>query len=153
MVLIQNKDAFRNYQILERYTAGLELKGFEVKSLLNGRGSLKGSYVTFYPSKSKKELFLRNFYIPPYQDKNTPTDYNSYRERRILLHKKEIVHLINQIRQPGLTIIPLKVYNKNRLIKLEIALVKGLKKYEKREIIKKREFERKKQKWLKKSFS
>lgn len=153
MVLIQNKDAFRNYQILERYTAGIELKGFEVKSLLNGRGNLKGAYITFYPKRTKKELFLRNLYIPPYQDKNTPASYDPYRERRLLLRKKEIIHLINQVRQPGLTIIPLKVYNQNSLIKVEIALVKGLKKYEKREIIKKREFERKKQKWLKKFLS
>lgn len=151
MVLIQNRDIFRNYQVLERYIVGIELKGFEAKSLLSGRGSLKGAYVTSPLKKIKKELFLKNFYIPPYQEKNIPSGYDPYRDRKLLLHKKEIIHLINQVRQPGLTIIPLKVYNQNRLIKVEIALVKGLKKYEKRDLIKKREFERKKQKWLKRS--
>ncbi|GIW65151.1 MAG: SsrA-binding protein [Candidatus Parcubacteria bacterium] len=151
MVIIQNKNGFRNYQILEKYNAGIELFGFEVKSLLAGRGSLKGAYVSFDPKKNKKELFLKNFYIPPYQEKNTPAGYDPYRERKLLLNRGEINHLINQLRQPGLTIIPLRVYNQNRLIKIEIALVKGLKKFEKRELIKKREFERKKQKWLKSS--
>ncbi|MCS7201117.1 MAG: SsrA-binding protein SmpB [Patescibacteria group bacterium] len=149
MVLIQNREAFRNYQILERYVAGIDLFGFEVMSLLIGRGSLKGAYVSYDHKSAKKELFLKNFYIPPYQEKNTPSGYNPYRERRLLLRKGEIAHLINQLKQPGLTIIPLKVYNQNRLIKVEIALVKGLKKFEKRELIKKREFERKKQRWLK----
>jgi len=145
MVLIQNRDVYRNYEILERYTAGIELKGFEVKAIFSGKGSLKGSYVSY----KGKELFLKNFYLPPYQEKNTPKDYNPSRERRLLLQRKEINHLLNKIRQPGLTIIPLKIYNQNRLIKVEIALVKGLKKYEKREKIKKREFQRQKERVLK----
>ena len=145
MVLIQNSDVYRNYEILERYTAGIELKGFEVKAIFSGKGSLKGSYVSY----KGKELFLKNFYLPPYQEKNTPKDYNPSRERRLLLQRKEINHLLNKIRQPGLTIIPLKIYNQNRLIKVEIALVKGLKKYEKREKIKKREFQRQKERVLK----
>jgi len=145
MVLIQNKDVYRNYEILERYTAGIELKGFEVKAIFSGKGSLKGSYVSY----KGKELFLKNFYLPPYQEKNTPRDYNPLRDRKLLLHRKEINYLLNKIRQPGLTIVPLKIYNKNRLIKVEIALVKGLKKYEKREKIKKREFQRQKERALK----
>jgi len=145
MVLIQNSDVYRNYEILERYTAGIELKGFEVKAIFSGKGSLKGSYVSY----KGKELFLKNFYLPPYQEKNTPKDYNPSRERRLLLRRKEINHLLNKIRQPGLTIVPLKIYNQNRLIKVEIALVKGLKKYEKREKIKKREFQRQRERALK----
>ena len=145
MVLIQNRDVYRNYEILERYTAGIELKGFEVKAIFSGKGSLKGSYVSY----KGKELFLKNFYLPPYQEKNTPKDYNPSRERRLLLRRKEINHLLNKIRQPGLTIVPLKIYNQNRLIKVEIALVKGLKKYEKREKIKKREFQRQRERALK----
>ncbi|MER3407216.1 MAG: SsrA-binding protein, partial [Patescibacteria group bacterium] len=65
MVLIQNKDIFRNYEILEKFESGLQLKGFEVKALFEGKGSLKGAYVT----KRDNELFLVNFYIPPYQEK------------------------------------------------------------------------------------
>ncbi len=148
MVLIQNKDVFRNYEILERFNAGVELKGFEVKSLFTGKGSLKGAYVSY----KGNELFLKNFYIPPYQEKNTPHNYNPYRERKLLLNRKEINHLLSRIKQPGLTIIPLRLYNKNRLIKVEIALVKGLKKYEKREKIKKKEFQRQKERTLKEKF-
>jgi SsrA-binding protein len=145
MVLIQNRDIYRSYEILERFTAGIELKGFEVKAIFSGKGSLKGSYVSY----KGKELFLKNFYLPPYQEKNTPKDYNPLRDRKLLLHRKEINYLLNKIKQPGLTIVPLKIYNQNRLIKVEIALVKGLKKYEKREKIKKREFQRQKERALK----
>jgi len=145
MVLIQNRDIYRSYEILERFTAGIELKGFEVKAIFSGKGSLKGSYVSY----KGKELFLKNFYLPPYQEKNTPKDYNPSRDRKLLLHRKEINYLLNKIKQPGLTIVPLKIYNQNRLIKVEIALVKGLKKYEKREKIKKREFQRQKERALK----
>jgi SsrA-binding protein len=145
MVLIQNRDIYRSYEILEIFTAGIELKGFEVKAIFSGKGSLKGSYVSY----KGKELFLKNFYLPPYQEKNTPKDYNPLRDRKLLLHLKEINYLLNKIKQPGLTIVPLKIYNQNRLIKVEIALVKGLKKYEKREKIKKREFQRQKERALK----
>jgi SsrA-binding protein len=145
MVLIQNRDIYRSYEILERFTAGIELKGFEAKALFSGKGSLKGSYVSY----KGKELFLKNFYLPPYQEKNTPKDYDPLRDRKLLLHRKEINYLLNKIKQPGLTIVPLKIYNQNRLIKVEIALVKGLKKYEKREKIKKREFQRQKERALK----
>jgi SsrA-binding protein len=145
MVLIQNRDIYRSYEILEKFTAGIELYGFEVKAIFSGKGSLKGSYVSY----KGKELFLKNFYLPPYQEKNTPKDYNPLRDRKLLLHRKEINYLLNKIKQPGLTIVPLKIYNQNRLIKVEIALVKGLKKYEKREKIKKREFQRQKERALK----
>jgi SsrA-binding protein len=145
MVLIQNRDIYRSYEILERFTAGIELKGFEVKAIFSGKGSLKGSYVSY----KGKELFLKNFYLPPYQEKNTPKDYDPSRDRKLLLHRKEINYLLNKIKQPGLTIVPLRIYNQNRLIKVEIALVKGLKKYEKREKIKKREFQRQKERALK----
>jgi SsrA-binding protein len=145
MVLIQNREAFHHYEILERFNAGIELEGFEVKSLFSGKGSLKGSYVSYIG----KELFLKNFYLHPYQEKNIPKNYNSSRDRKLLLKRKEINYLLNKIKQPGLTIIPLKIYNQNRLIKVEIALAKGLKKYEKREKIKKREFQRQKERFLK----
>lgn len=149
MVNLQNKDALRNYQILERFSAGIELKGFEVKALFQGKGSLKGSYISY----KDNELFLKNFYLPAYQEKNIPKNYDPYRDRKLLLTHKEINYLLNQIKQPGLTIIPLRIYNKNRLIKIEIALVKGLKKHEKREKIKQREFEKKKQRFIKSHFN
>ena len=145
MVLIQNPDAFRNYEILEKFVAGIELKGFEVKSLFSGKGSLKGAYV----SHLNNELYLKNCYIPPYQEKNAPRDYNPWRDRKLLLKRKEINHLISRSREPGRTIIPLRIFNQNRLIKIEIALVRGLKKYEKRDKIKKREWQRQKERIIK----
>lgn len=148
MVIIQNKDVFKSYEILETFNAGLELKGFEVKAIFAGKGSLKGSYI----SPKKGEVFLKNFYLPPYQERNTPKSYNPLRERKLLLKKGEIDYLLSKMKQPGLTLIPLRIYNKNRLIKVEIALVKGLKKFEKREKIKKREFQRKKERFLKEKF-
>ena len=145
MVFIQNPDAFRNYEILEKFVAGIKLKGFEVKSLLSGNGSLKGSYV----SPEKNELYLKNFYLPPYQEKNTPKNYEPRRPRKLLLKRREIDYLIDKIKEPGKTLIPLKIFNQKRLLKVEIALVKGLKKYEKRDKIKKREFARQKERFLK----
>lgn len=145
MVLIQNPDAFRNYEILEKFIGGIELKGFEVKSLFYGKGSLKGAYI----SNLKNELYLKNFFIPAYQDKNIPKNYNPYRDRKLLLTRKEINYLISKTKEAGKTIIPLKIFNHNRLIKIEIALVKGLKKYEKRDKIKEKEWQRQKERFLK----
>lgn len=143
--LIQNRKAYHNYEILEKYEAGIELRGFEVKSLKSGKGSLEGVYV----SPRNNELYLINFDISPYQAKNVGFNYNSKRERRLLLKRKEINYLIGKLKEKGLTIVPLRVYLKNRLVKVEIALVRGLKKYEKKEKIKKREFEREKKRFLK----
>lgn len=137
-VFIQNPGVFYHYNILEKFEAGIELKGFEVKSLRLGRGSLKGSYITFKDG----EAFIINFNIPPYQPKNTPRNYDENRERKLLLKKKEINYLIGKSKERGITIVPIKVYSKGNLIKLEIALAKGLKKYEKREKLKEREFKK-----------
>ncbi len=144
-ILFQNKEAGYHYEILETFEAGIKLKGHEVKALMNGKGSLKGAYVSFRGSN----LYLVNFYIAPYQEKNVPSNYDPYRERLLLLTKKEINYLLGKIKQKGITLIPLQVYLKNRLIKIKIALVRGLKKYEKRDKIKKREFERLKGRYLK----
>ena len=145
MVLIQNPDAFRNYEILEKFVAGIKLKGFEVKAIFSGKGSLKGTYVSCY----RDELYLKNFYLPPYQEKNTPSNYEPSRQRKLLLKRKELNYLINQLKEPGKSIVPIKIFNKNRLIKVEIALVKGLKKFEKRDKIKKREWQRQRERILK----
>lgn len=146
--LILNREARYHYEILETFEAGIELKGFEVKALIAGKGSLKGAYLSNYGS----ELFLVKMHIPPYQEKNTSKDYDPERPRKLLLKKKEINHLIGKLKQKGLTLIPLSVYLKNRLVKVEIALARGLKKYEKREKMKKRDFEREKKRALKNMF-
>jgi len=144
-ILISNPGVFYHYNILERFEAGIELKGFEVKALREGKGSLKGSYVTI----KDNEVYLVNFNIPPYQPKNTPKDYDENRPRKLLLKRKEINYLIGKVKEKGVTIIPIKVYSKGNLIKVEIALAKGLKKYEKREKIKEREFQKTKERAIK----
>ena len=138
MPLISNKKAYFNYEILEKYEAGIELLGFEVKSLKKSQGSLESSYVVVRGN----EAFVINMQIPPYQPANTPESYDPLRNRRLLLTKKEIEKLSEEENQKGLTIVPLSVYNKGRKLKIEIAIVRGKKKYDKRESIKKRDVER-----------
>lgn len=137
-VITENKKAYFNYQILEKFEAGLVLIGPEVKSIKLGRINLAGSFVVL----KDQELYLVGCNIPPYQPKNIPPDYNPQRSRKLLLKKTEIKYLIGKSKQKGLTLIPLKVYTKKGKIKLEFALAKGRKKVDKREVIRKREVER-----------
>src|SRR3989338_5343782 len=104
-MLIQNKKAHFDYEILEKLTAGIELFGFGVKSLRNRQGSLEGSYVTVRGG----EAYLMNANIPPFQPNNTPKNYDPVRNRRLLLTKKEIVILEVIENKKGLTIIPISV--------------------------------------------
>lgn len=136
-IIIQNKKAYFDYQILETYEAGIELKGFEVKAIKSGRINLAGSYVVI----RNNQAWLLNADIAPYQPKNMPADYDSKRTRRLLLNKSEIKNLIGRTQEKGLTLMPLKVYTKGKQqrIKIEIGLAKSRKRYDKRELIKKRE--------------
>jgi SsrA-binding protein len=138
MPLIQNKKAHFNYEILEKIEAGIELLGFEVKSLKKGQGSLLGAYIIIRGG----EIFVVNMQIAPYQPNNTPKDYDPLRNRRLLMTKKEITYLADKEDQKGLTVVPISVYNKGSKVKMEIAVVKGKKQYDKRETIKKRDTER-----------
>ncbi len=130
-----NKKATFDYELLEKKEGGLVLAGYEVKSIKTGRISLKGSFVTIKGG----ELYLTNAHIPAYQKQNVPDNYDPYRSRKVLIHKKELDTLIGKIKQKGLTLTPIKLYSKGRLIKLEFAVGKGKKKIDKREDIKKRE--------------
>lgn len=143
-VIAENRKAYFDHQILEKFEAGIELKGFEVKAIKSGRINLAGSYAVV----KNGELWLLNADIPPYQPKNTPKDYDSKRSRRLLLKKKEINYLIGKIQQK-LTLLPLRVYTKGRRIKIEIGLARGKKKADKREAIRKRESKREIEKTLK----
>ena len=138
MSLIQNKKVHFNYEIIERYEAGIELFGSEVKALRAGRGSLDGSHVTVRGG----EAYLVGATIQPYQSGNIPKDYDATRNRRLLLTKSEIEELGAQESKNGLTIVPISVYNKSHKLKVEIAIVRGKKTHDKRETIKKREAER-----------
>jgi SsrA-binding protein len=134
-VIAQNRRARFDYEILETYEAGIGLKGFEVKSVKTGRINLGGSYVII----RNGEAWLINADISPYQPKNTPPEYDSKKSRRLLLTKKEIKYLTGKLREKRLTLVPLEVYTKNRLVKLKLGLVRPRKKIDKRELIRKRE--------------
>ncbi len=137
-VLVENRKATYNYQILDKMEAGIVLLGQEVKALRQKKASLFGSYVTL----KKEEVFLINCHISEYQQKNSVDDYDTKRERKLLLRKKEINHLLGKTKERGVSLIPLRIYTKKKLIKIEIAIARGKKKYDKREAIKKREIER-----------
>ncbi len=134
----ENRKARFDYEILEKYETGIELLGTEVKSVRSGQMSLEGAFVIARGG----EAYIINANIPPYQVKNSPKDYDPLRNRKLLLTKKEISGLSGSEKNKSLTIVPLSVYNKNRKIKVEIALVKGKKKFDKRETIKKRDTDR-----------
>ncbi len=135
---IQNKKFNKDYKKIEQYSAGIELFGFEVKSVKGKLGSLEGAHVTIRGG----EAYLVGAFIPPYQSNNTPNDYDPYRNRRLLLNKNEIDELVGIEKQKGLTIVPISMYNKSNLIKLDIAVVSGKKKHDKREDIKRKDTSR-----------
>ncbi len=137
-VITENKKAYFNYEILEKFEAGLVLIGQEVKSIKLGRINLAGAYVVL----REEEVFLIGANVPPYQPKNAPKNYNLKRARKLLLTKKEIKYLIGKSKQKGLTMIPLMIYTRKGKIKIEFGLGKGKRKFDKREAIKKREIGR-----------
>ena len=137
-ILLHNRRANFDYEILEKFEAGIKLQGFEVKSLKQKQGSLDGAYVTI----ESGEVFLINMHIPPFQPANAPDDYDPYRKRKLLLTKKEINKLVGKDQEKGLTIVPIKLYNARNLVKVEVAVARGKKKYDKREALKKKAIKR-----------
>lgn len=136
--LLQNKKAYFNYEITEKFTAGIELFGYEVKSIRAKKGQLEGAYITIRGG----EAFLIGANIPAYQIANAPEDFNPLRNRKLLLTKKEIKILSDIENKKGLTIVAIAVYNAGRKLKLEIGIAKGKKSFDKRESIKKRDTDR-----------
>jgi SsrA-binding protein len=148
MSLIEHKKARLNYEILEEFEAGLELLGTEVKSLRAGQGKLEGSHVIVRGG----EAYVVGMHIPPYQPLNTAKDYDPDRSRRLLLNKKELTQLSDWESQRGLTIVPLRVYNKGKNLKLVVAAAKGRKKYDKRAVLKERDTKREIERTLKNQY-
>ncbi len=136
-IISQNKKAYADYFIDETIEAGIVLTGTEVKSLRDGKANLKDSYVII----KDNEAWLLNCHISPYSHGNI-FNHDPLRTRKLLLHRKEIERLKGKIQQQGYTLIPLKLYFKGPYVKVEIALARGRKKYEKRDIIKKRQAQR-----------
>lgn len=145
-ILAENKKAYFNYEILEKFEAGIVLIGQEVKSLKTKGVNLAGNFIVL----KNEEVFWVGANISPYQPKNAPSDYNPERSRKLLLKKSEIKYLIGKSKQKSLTLIPLKLYTtKSGRIKIGFAIAKGKKRFDKREQIKKREVEREMERELK----
>ncbi len=134
---ITNKKAFFDYRLLDRYEAGINLYGYEVKSVRLGKADLSGSFVRINGS----EAYLVNAKIFSYQPGQIK-GYDERRTRKLLLHKKEIIALKTKAEGAGLSLVPVSLYLKHGFVKLELALGKGKKRYEKRETIKKRDIQR-----------
>ncbi len=135
---IDNRKAHFNYEITETFEAGIELLGFEVKSIKKGMGNIAGCFCIVRGN----EAYLVGMNIPPYQPNNMTKEYDPTRTRRLLLSKKEIEKLARAEGTKGLTLVPTSLYSKGRLIKVAITVAKGKKAFDKRETIKKRDVER-----------
>ena len=141
-VLAQNKGVGNKYEILEKYQTGLLLLGQEVKAIRSHKASLKGSFVKIIHN----EAWWVGENISPYQAGNMPKGYQPQRPRKLLLKKEELNRLIGKAQEKGLTLIPLSLYTKGVWIKMELAVTRGLKKVDRREKLKEKEFKRRKAK-------
>lgn len=139
-IKITNKKAFYDYHIGEKFEAGIVLSGAEVKSLRKGQASLADSFVRV----KNEEAYLINMYIAPYEQSDVESS-ESRRDRKLLLHKKQIISLLSKLAGSNLTVVPISLYNTHNLIKVELALARGKKQYDKREAIKKKEAQREEQ--------
>ena len=143
-LIAQNKKAYHDYFIEDTYEAGISLAGTEVKSLRGGKCSLKESYI----EEKHGEMLIQGMHISPYEKGNI-FNRDPLRVRKLLLHDYEICKLSAAVKVKGYTIVPLKVYFKGSLVKVEIGLAKGKKLYDKRETIARRDFEREAQREIK----
>lgn len=144
---VANKKSARLYEIIKRLKAGIVLTGAEVKSCKGLRVNFTGAYCGF--SEDGARLVLKNFYIAPYAPAaREQRAYNPYQERVLLLSKSELVFLFGKLKEKGITITPLRLYTDRRLVKCEIGVCRGLKKYDKREKLKIEEFARRKQRMV-----
>jgi len=147
-VIAKNKKAYYNYEILESYEAGISLLGSEVKSIREGRISLKESHAEIKGG----EIFLLNSHISPYEAANI-FNHDPRRERKLLLHRREIKRLSGKVTEKGLTLIPTKVLINDRgKVKIEVSLAKGKRAYQKREVIRERDRDRELRAELKKAW-
>lgn len=137
MELAKNKKAYFDYEVVDTYDAGIVLKGYEAKAIRTGKIQLKGGFISF----RNEEAWMENVTISPYQPKNQPEE-SGQRKRKLLLQKKQILKIITQSEEAGMTVIPLKAIAQNHRIKIVIGLCRGKKKFDKRESIKKRELDR-----------
>lgn len=146
MDITRNKKAYHDYEILDKYEAGVVLTGNEIKSIRLGHVNLKDSFIKI---TSKNEITLNNAHISVYEKAHKILETDPIRSRKLLMHKKEIIKLSQQINEKGLTIIPLKMYYKKNNVKVSIALARGKKLHDKRQALKERDIKREIDKQLK----
>ena len=142
-----NKRARFDYELLEHFEGGLALTGAEVKAVKQGSVDMKGSFLSI----EKNELWIKNMYIGKYAPAGAQAGYKEKRNRKVLVHRRQIKSLIGKKQAQGLTIVPIRVYTKGNLVKLEFAVARGKRKYEKRESIKKRDLDRQAREEMKKT--
>ena len=138
MNLLEHKKARLDYEVLKEFEAGLQLLGHEVKSLRARHGKLEGSHIVVRGG----EAYIVGMSIPPYQAANTPKEYEPERTRKLLINKKEMAELSDAEGQKGLTVVPLAVYNKGSKLKVRVAIARGRKVYDKRDVLKERDTKR-----------
>lgn len=136
-IVTQNKKAFHDYFVLETYEAGIELKGTEIKSVRLGHVNLKDAFIRM----KNDEAFIENMHIAPYEQGNI-FNHEPLRNRKLLLHKKQIKKLQREVKENGLTIVPTKLYFNTSKLKVEIALARGKKLYDKRQDLKAKDAKR-----------
>lgn len=145
--LATNKRARSDYDLVSQFEGGLVLTGAEVKAAKQGNVSLRGAFIRVRDN----ELWLKNMHIGHYAPSGKSDDYDPTRERKVLVHKKELKLLIDKSHAQGLTIVPIRVYTKGTLVKISFALARGKRKHEKREDIKKRDLDRQAREEMKKT--
>lgn len=133
-MLVENRKAKFDYEIIEDFDSGIVLSGAEVKSVRDGGATMTGARVVF----DDDGAYVVGMNIPKYKF-DSAEEYDAGKRRKLLLHRKEIVEIQSKMRSAGLTVVPVTLYNKGSLVKVKIALVRGKKKFEKRELLKKRE--------------
>ena len=151
MKSIINKQAGFSYEILDKYQAGLVLKGYEAKSIKDGQINLKGAYISIQYNP-KPELYLIKAHVSKYKPAGPLPNYDPERPRKLLLNKIEIKALLGKLEQKGLTIVPLKVYTTRNLVKVEIGLARGKKLFEKKESKKNKDVAREIRRTLKQQY-
>lgn len=144
-IICLNRAASHEYLILERIECGIVLDGGEVKSLRMGNCNLKDSFCTVYNG----ELFIKNMHVSVYDKATAFNEKNARRDRKLLLHKQEIIKLKEKAEQKGLTIVPLKLYFKGALIKIELGVCRGKHTYDKKQTLKEKDLNREKERMLK----
>ena len=136
--VVSNRRATHDYEILDRFEAGIVLSGAEVKSLRGGRGSLAQAYARVHGG----EVWIEGMHIPPYEQQMDKRTYDPIRTRKLLLHRREIDRLIGAVAEKGLALIPVRVYFAHGLAKMELGLGRGRRQFEKRQVLAEREHKR-----------